>query len=841
MKRDEIHSLSHSLSPSPSSESPGNLFNRTQKISLISQCTPSTLSNSVEHYLPKSPSQSGAHRRGLTSIVLPPVANLTSNASTPSAQPRSSTQLLSQHCSSFVGSYFSSHPGASSDLEARSPPANKRPPASRSSHGIETFSGPPPALSTQRTRSTDNWRLTPAKDPHIVYPQLTPQALATLAAENLARVNTQESTIAHLEPPIKDELGSKSSKISSAEAADGVIFTAATKVPPPINLCPGHNTSDEKMSREPNLDSAPNVRHQKSESQSSQEDLFLNLATTDAPAEKILSTITPKERQPTQDATPEGRPQAMTFEDRETQQPLLQTAEGRFLTTFQMPVYKDRHYSASAHPLNTRHRSRLSGGAPNTSSNTSRLSFHCETSPESPQIYVRKPSVPESTIGIPSRAYRSSNLVYLTNGKHTPSPFTGRPTSKSEHDIAAFAPRAEGTESTVSTTAPSTVWDELDDLKSRIKKLELTGKIPSSSGAAISTATGERPMTATTTVTTISSSPKHDRGKTSVSPENAGEDSSTKVYPLLVSALAKTEALISPPMYKALEATASDAIALANITSGTAKGSVPSSIDRQLRRKADNMCRSLTELCIALTEEKSKSANGATTSRPGSQDTHLRQTGAGSADELKPYRSGIQEPEPITSSRVLSRLEARRSSVLVLGSVTNATSALREGRHEIPTPTQENTSPDPLARTSTVLQRLRRSTEADADKTIRPLSRAMTELNRSRPAARQASPREHSSQPPSSGGNEQRSPSVLSSLPVRRSYFPMVSQFPSTPVIQPGNRRYLERPSPLSADSVRLAEVRQQRLASLGQYPSAGRQRASSLSRRLRQSSLEAA
>lgn len=39
----------------------------------------------------------------------------------------------------------------------RSPPF-RRPPASRSAHGIETAFGPPPALSTQRSYSTDRWR-----------------------------------------------------------------------------------------------------------------------------------------------------------------------------------------------------------------------------------------------------------------------------------------------------------------------------------------------------------------------------------------------------------------------------------------------------------------------------------------------------------------------------------------------------------------------------------------------------------------------------------------------------------------------------------------------------------
>ena len=55
-------------------------------------------------------------------------------------------------------SYFRPHPAAASSFEARSPP-NRRAPASRSSHGIETRSGPPPALITQRSYNADSpWR-----------------------------------------------------------------------------------------------------------------------------------------------------------------------------------------------------------------------------------------------------------------------------------------------------------------------------------------------------------------------------------------------------------------------------------------------------------------------------------------------------------------------------------------------------------------------------------------------------------------------------------------------------------------------------------------------------------
>ncbi|KAK2767432.1 hypothetical protein FQN54_003588 [Arachnomyces sp. PD_36] len=58
-----------------------------------------------------------------------------------------------------ANSYSRLQSALSTCAEPRSPPHQKRGPASRSSYGIETSSGPPPALSTQRTLSQDKlWR-----------------------------------------------------------------------------------------------------------------------------------------------------------------------------------------------------------------------------------------------------------------------------------------------------------------------------------------------------------------------------------------------------------------------------------------------------------------------------------------------------------------------------------------------------------------------------------------------------------------------------------------------------------------------------------------------------------
>ena len=76
-----------------------------------------------------------------------------------------------------TGSYFTAQPGSTS-IEPRSP-AQRRPPASRSSHGIETISGPPPALSTQRSYNAESpWRNPPPTDPAVT-PKPIPQRTET--------------------------------------------------------------------------------------------------------------------------------------------------------------------------------------------------------------------------------------------------------------------------------------------------------------------------------------------------------------------------------------------------------------------------------------------------------------------------------------------------------------------------------------------------------------------------------------------------------------------------------------------------------------------------------------
>ncbi|KAH6719756.1 hypothetical protein BKA61DRAFT_470632 [Leptodontidium sp. MPI-SDFR-AT-0119] len=447
-----------------------------------------------------------------------------------------------------------------------------------------------------------------------------------------------------------------------------------------------------------------------------------------------------------------------------------------------------------------------------------------EISPEQPSYNNgRRPSIPEANL--PQRSsYRQSNLSYTTPRTYNSSPLVSRTTDM--HEVPETPRAAEGTESTVSTTAPSTVWDELEDLKSRIHRLELTGKLPPTSGAAMSRASHDRPPTATTTVTTMSSSPKQRGRGNSISPvEPTTEPTPPETHPLLHSALAKSKSLLSPEIYRALEATTADALAISSMmgTSGqpgpisssqSTIGGAPSVSDRQVRRKADSMCRSLTELCLALSEGKNEVAPPAITQtapRPGSRDTELHPSIETNNTQRQLVTTDLARVK--SSPRALSRLEARRSSLL-------ATSALPSPRYtpsEVGTPTQSTMAG---RRTSLLLRSRRGATEEpeeDDDTRFRAPSRATTEIGRLR-----NSPREYTSQQPL----PERTSSiqtVQSSLPVRRHYqstsLTNTVPAPTPPVSSLGGRRFLDRSTPeRDTNSLvgRLAEDRGQRKSSIG-------------------------
>ncbi|PIG81520.1 LPXTG-motif cell wall anchor domain protein [Aspergillus arachidicola] len=286
------------------------------------------------------------------------------------------------------------------------------------------------------------------------------------------------------------------------------------------------------------------------------------------------------------------------------------------------------------------------------------------TQPDQPDDSPEKTSI-ERRGSLPDpRTYRHSTLSTIRSSRQpSSSEVTERPRAEPDR------PRQDGTESTLSTTAPSTVWDELEDLKSRIRKLELTGKLPPSSQEAISSASAERPRTATTTVTTVSSSPKRGRKTSTSSPGSDSIPPTNPVHPLLQSALSKAKTVLNKDVFTALEATATDAISLSTTLStnkapsggiSVVNGYGPS--DRLSRRKADSVCRGLTELCLALSDEQLRRQQAS--SKPN-EDTITQQPISADDETLTPTtpyrRSTAQEPEGL-SRRQSTRAASRRSS-----------------------------------------------------------------------------------------------------------------------------------------------------------------------------------
>lgn len=254
---------------------------------------------------------------------------------------------------------------------------------------------------------------------------------------------------------------------------------------------------------------------------------------------------------------------------------------------------------------------RTYGGLDNTSEGSSIFARRPATSEHSRSSSHRQPS------GL-SKSFQSSPLVPKS--------------SESQHP---GAPHHEASESSNSTAAPSTVWDELDELKSRIHRLELTGKLPRTSGAAMSRASEERPPTAGTGATTVSGSPKRASTNGAAQTEVLSITSQHRdAQPILKSALSKTKPFVTSEIYSAVEAAANDAMSLSQmmgtvgqpgpISSGasTIGGSGQATVtDRLLRKKVDSMCRNLTELCLALTDEGSQRKAATQQPKPESRET----------------------------------------------------------------------------------------------------------------------------------------------------------------------------------------------------------------------------
>jgi hypothetical protein len=364
--------------------------------------------------------------------------------------------------------------------------------------------------------------------------------------------------------------------------------------------------------------------------------------------------------------------------------------------------------------------------------------------------------------------YRPSNLGHYSSSHDD--------NAKPSQLATAQHEAADGTESHGSTGPAVSVWDELDELKTRIRRIEMGGKIPPTAGQVISQATAERPRTANTSATTVSSSPNQQR-KSNPSPSEStvGAPTPNRIHPLLREALVKARQHTSPTVYRTLEATASEALTLAEMTgSAGPQGTLQSAssilgganaADRQVRRKADNICRSLTELCIAMCDTKPSLANpitrtsAATISRRPS--VHINGDSPTIRQSIEPESNTMSNISP---SRALSRIEARRSSLLT----APVNGSRRESSQE--PYDYDRQIPSRLQRAGTSLHRNRQSVdeeEEDDDLMLRAPSRAMTDFRAVRPIEKnRLSARQYTSREPMP--SLQPAPTLQSTASLRR-------------------------------------------------------------------------
>lgn len=503
----------------------------------------------------------------------------------------------------------------------------------------------------------------------------------------------------------------------------------------------------------------------------------------------------------------------------------------------------------------------------------------------------RRPSVTESGSTLQrTSSYRTSVAVNGNSKSYHSSPLVRAHDGQNHHGEAHNA--VEGTESTASTTAPSTVWDHLDDIRTRIHRLELTGKLPSTSGAAVSRTSDDRPPTATTTVTTMSSSPKRSGGSAAAVAQ-AGETISTtssqrETHPVLLSALSKSKPFLNTEVFKALETAANDAMGLSAMmgtvgqpgpisSCASTMGPGAAITDRQLRRKADSVCRSLTELCVALGEDVTQNTKTAppVSYHPGPRKgeapttpTVHKSTGGyhsrRSSMAAEPSQPPVSGP---TSPRTVSKFEERRQNLLNGSSLpsprgadsnpptphdtaSNRRSSLlisRTRRAGTEEPEDGRASsflrnrragteePDEGRKTSLLVRHRRGTADGEEDETrYRTPSRANTEVHSSRGPAREYIAHQQQPQPQAS---IEAPAQPASALPRRRFASTNLNTTRLvTPAVSTGGttRRYLERSAPEQDHGAALNEQpledKRQRHLSLG--PSVSIHRTGSLNGR---------
>lgn len=321
---------------------------------------------------------------------------------------------------------------------------------------------------------------------------------------------------------------------------------------------------------------------------------------------------------------------------------------------------RDPSHAEQQHPLG------IGNGDPNSAFNDTgsskmsriRSGSNREITPDTSSTYGRGQSIHELSPVLAPRAYRQSNLSHSTNGRDQHVPVHRAPESRWGGRRRVQSNQMDDTESVASTTAPSTIWDSMEEAKYRLRDDGSTGP---------PTAPGERPPTASTMTSYISTPPQFCKVVGNFRHKIVTDE--TKVHPQLRAALGRAQSVMEPKFYHALEATILDALMMAGMTGSVVGLTTPPSPDSQPARplmiRADSLCHNLTGLCKILLQEQSDEADG---DQGAHEDPSISPDRGVEDEQGSTYvRASSEAPEYRPTSRVNGRTEARRRSMVVYG------------------------------------------------------------------------------------------------------------------------------------------------------------------------------
>ncbi|KIW01239.1 uncharacterized protein PV09_07282 [Verruconis gallopava] len=654
------------------------------------------------------------------------------------------------------------------DVDSKTSSSSKRAPASRSSNGVDTGKGPPPALVTRSSSYTGFDPARRAQSPAaaaFAQQRQKPYSLRPLATET----SRPSSDSFDLQSPRDRQSSDFFSPLSPGVATSGFESSLEAIMDQQSTYSDAQEYLEDRTSKYTGgLSTGQGVSSGAGTEASgrSTEDLFLNEA-QDGPSPTGTQDMSTGHLERPLSGRGRSNPQRTSLpvssKSRRDSMGSLESGARSMLPATERSYVGQRRASVNSTPpsMNSSLRNPTSLSA-DSRFNSSMYRSRYAASNTTPQHSSRRPSVPGDTASVYSRPslYRPSKL-----NQYSTRDFDSISMADSPLEHRAFALRAEHNDEAESVVSgmQSEMLARLQELDKRMRRMEQEKLVSTGSNGS-----NERPKTATTAttpLTTMSSSPRN-QFKTGRSPQDSviGAPAAATAYPVLHQTLERCRSVLSTEVYRALELVTSDALELALLTGNSgAGGGAPGSnsvvnggftSERQLRRKADNVVRSLQDLCVELCKLDT-SERAAPSSRPGTSSGRpvsvhdappLSVTNRSSlvraqsrASSVEPSTAATSDTTRVVSSRALDRIEARRASMNM--GVSNSPREASEGfnRNSIQLSTSVETTPtsqqqtgtiSKLPRSGTSLLRSRRAQteEPEEESSPRPISRAATEI-----------------------------------------------------------------------------------------------------------------